>query len=535
MSALAWALVAVAFAWLLSRARPSLRSLPSPVAAADVPAYTLWVDTDVDLPTLTPAPARVVRGPMPAADEWTTPRILRLAGSVRVAPSLPCALSACGDAMVSVVPWPRGGVGGAARERWLRDFGGADRVADLRSPAGFADERCAWFTPTDLMLPGEAAPVALRVARARKAHLLPVELRHGGAGATALVEASALSAEAFRAALPSWTARDPIVCALVGGVPLALTVATALCLFFEATRPAALLALYLGALARLWVGAREGFGLALALAGPFVEPALSWAVLRIGPPVRAGVPAAPTAPAPRLTAARGGLEARTWLDEAAVPFLVRRLGGAARVMEQLYTNTPSGRTLRGVLVDRWVHASPSARAVRWRRRAVADIAASLAPSTVLSVPSGGASDVARLNAARVVLVDPDADARALAQANAPRAEVVNATIEGAPAEVFDLCVFVGLSEYLDDNEVVRALLALRGRLAPGGALLTTTTLPNDGQRLMRDLLGWHTHGRKVEAFAALLDAAGFQIQRREIDPLGLQAVFVARPLGAPRR
>jgi len=535
MSALAWALAAVAFAWLLSRARPSLRALPPPAEPNAVPAYTLWLDDGVEPPELNPAPERVVRGALSVGVAWTTPRVLRLAGGVRVAPSLPCALAACGGAMVSVVPWPRGGVFGAARERWLRDFGGGDRVADPQSPAGFADERCAWFTPDDLALPGEDAPVALRVARARKAHLLPVELRHGGVGPAALVEAASFSAEAFRAGLPAWTARDPVVCALIGGVPLALTAATVTCLWSDTAREPALLALYLGALARLWVGVREGFGVALVLAGPFIEPALSWAVLRVRPAVYRGVPDAPTMPAPRLTAARGGLEARAWLDEAAVPFLVRRLGGAARVMEQLYANTPSGRTLRGLVVDRWAHASASARAVRWRRRVVAETATALAPSSVLSVPCGGASDVARLNAPRLVLVDPDADARALAQANAPRAEIVNATIESAPAEHFDLCIFVGLSEYLDDAEVVRALLALRGRLAPGGALLTTTTLPNDGQRLMRDLLGWHTHGRKAEAFAALLDAAGYQVEQRSIDPLGLQVVFVARPLVAPRR
>ena len=67
-----------------------------------------------------------------------------------------------------------------------------------------------------------------------------------------------------------------------------------------------------------------------------------------------------------------------------------------------------------------------------------------------------------------------------------------ACIATAPEGPFDLVIYVGLAEYLDDAEVVRHLVALRGRLADDGALLTSTTAPHDSQKRMNERLGWQT-------------------------------------------
>jgi hypothetical protein len=531
MTILGWALALAAFAVLLSRARLGLRPLPAPAPSEHVPPYTLWLGEGAAQPVLDPPPRAVVRGrtleALPA-----TARVLRLAAGVDVAPSLPRALAACGPVFVSVFPLPRGDLSALTRERWLRDFAGPGRVADPRDPAGFADERCAWFEASDLALRGEDAPPVLRMARARKAHLLPVEVRHGG-GRAPLVTGPGISSAAFREGLPAWTLRDPVVVWLAGRLPLLFTAALVVGLAHPDAREGASLALFLSAVARLWAARAEGFGLSLSLAGALLEPVISARVLSVRAAAPTGVPAATTGPSPRLTGARGELTQRRWLDEAAVPFLARRLGGAARVMEQLYGNRPSGRTARGLLIDRWVQASPAARAVRWRRLAVARLGRALAPESLLSVPCGGATDAAEIGAAHTVLVDPDPAARSLARDTLPSAEIVGATLEGSPTGPFALCLFVGLSEYLDDTEVVRALVSLRARLTPEGALITTMTAQNESQARMRELLGWHTRGRRAEAFVTLLDAAGFRIDHRESDPLGLQWVFVARPLGAP--
>ncbi len=526
MSVIAWLLAAAFALVLLSTARWPLRRLPPPVPA--VPDFTLWLPEGGDAPALSPAPAAVHRGPVPPDAD----RLLVLGRGVRVPVDLPGRLAACGGDFVSVLPRPVGGLVAQAVERWRRDFAGLARVVDVRDPAGWADGRCAWLRRADLDLPAAGDDPVLRAARARKAHGLPVDLREGGGlphpdGDGAAVTAPARTFADHVAGAADQLDRDPLVWALVVAVPPLLCLGPLVALPFAPT-PAAI-ALGLGTLARLMLAVRDDFGLPLALAGWLLEPALALGLARARPRANPQeFPALPEGAPPALTAARP-TEGRPWLDDAGVPFLARRLGGAAPVMERIYANRPAGRTTRGLLADRVALASPASRAVRHRRLATIDAGRALAPASLLSVPCGGAGDAAAIAAPRTVLVDPDPAARALAAARCPGAEVLDGTVERAPDGPFDLVLYVGLSEYLDDAAVVAHLRALRARLAPDGALLATTTAEHPQRNAMRAWLGWETRARSPDALTTLLDNAGFAVTRRVADPLGIQWVLTARP------
>ncbi len=525
MIILAWLLVGLWGLVLLSSARPGPVGLPAPTAV--VPPYTLWLPEGGEAPTLEPAPAEVLRGAAPPTDG--PQRVLVLGAGVRVPVDLPGRLAACGVDFVSVFPVPRGGVAALAVERWRRDFAGPPAVADARNPAGFADRRCAWLRRADLGLPAVGAEPVLRAARARKAHGLTVELRSGRGAAGAQVTAPAFGWRAHRADFADLVAPDPVVGWLVRGLPPLMTLPPLLLLAVPGARAPALLALGLGSGARLMSAVRDGFGYPLAVAGWLLEPALAlWTLGAARDPTERALPTPPRTAPPGLTGPAtpaGG----AWLEAAAVPFLARRLGGASRVMEQVYRNHPAGRTALGRVVDRAVHVAPASRAVRHRWVATVELARALEPQAVLSVPCGSARDAAAIAAPRTVLADPDPDARAQAKARCPDAEVVNATVEQCPAGPFDLVLYVGLSEYLDDAEVVRHLNALRGRLRPDGALLTTCTAEHPQRAQMGRWLGWRTRARTPDAFAALLDAAGYRVEARVADPFGIQWVFQARP------
>lgn len=520
---LLWGLV------LLASARFGLRGLPPP--AEVVPPYTLWMPDGGEPPTLDPAPARVHAAPTPPDAD----RMLVLGRGVRVAPELPRRLAACGP-FVSVIPRPRGGPLRLAVERLLRDFANPAAVNDPRHPAGYADARCAWLRRRDLDLPGVGEPGPLRAARARKAHGLAVDLRDGYAGdrprGPRVVEAPGHGPAELRALVPALTAPEPAARTLMVAIPPALCLAPWLLLLAPAARPAALLAIGLGTAARLMTAVREGFGGALPVLGWVIEPLLSFTVRRAPEtPARSEMPPVP-ADAPALTGAKP-VEGAAWLDDAAVPHLARRLGGAAPVMEQIYRNTPAGRTARARAADRWIHAAPAARAVRHRWLAVAELGRKCAPRSLISVPCGSARDAAAIGAGRRVLVDPDPTARRLAAercaAAGVEAEVIDGTVEALPEGPFDLAIYVGLMEYLDDEEVIAHLATLRARLAPDGALITSTTAADQSQGRMRDWLGWQTRARSADALAALLGRAGFDVAERRVDPLGIQWVMLARP------
>ncbi|MCK6569833.1 class I SAM-dependent methyltransferase family protein [Myxococcota bacterium] len=530
LTALAWLLVGLAMAGLLARARPSTPRLAAPAASSVVPPYVLvWSGTGAP-PPLEPAPVHTVPD-LGAARSLGVEQALVLDPGVTVVADLPARLAACG-AFVSVFPMPTGRA--TAEECWVRDFAGPNRVRDATSPAGFADARCAWFPLADLDLPGEGVEPLLRAARARKAHGLPVELRDGRdeSGRTCVAGVPTSPAR-WTSLLSDVLLDDPVLRAFLGLLPVMLAALALAAIAWHETRATGLLVLFLGVLARTWRAFDLGFGGAQALLGIATEPLLSIRIWRHRPTLPpAPFPTVQTGPAPRLTGPQttlAGMDAR--LDASAVLHLARRVGGAAAVMEQIYGNRPSGQTPFGRVIDRWVHASAGARALRFRRLSVTGLLQALRPASVVSVPAGSARDVAPVDVARVVLVDPDPMARALAAGLCPRAEIVAGTVETTPPGPFEVAVYVGLAEYLDDADVVRHLVVLRARLEKGGALITSTTAPHPDQRFMAERLGWRTRSRRHEAYGALLDAAGYRVEQRLCDPLGIQWVFLARPIG----
>ncbi|MCB9521851.1 MAG: class I SAM-dependent methyltransferase [Myxococcales bacterium] len=532
MSVVAWAVAVVWGLVFIAAAQAQLRRLPSPTRV--VPEFGLWLPDGGEPPSVEPPPAAIHKGPeAPGAGPH---RWLVLSGGVQVRPDLPGRLAACGAEFVSVLPRPKGGLLGLTIERLRRDFAAPQNVVEPTHPAAYADGRCAWLRLRDLALPGPEADRVLRAARARKAHGLDVDLRDGrgplaplkGSRGRWLVVAPAMTLEKHRATLHDLVAGDGGLRGLLGLVPSLLATAPLLLLPFEAARGPALLALGLGTCARLLTAVRDGFGHPLALAGWLTEPLL--ALQAAGAPRRPHppMPPVPTSGPTGLVAPRA-VEGGAWLEAAAVPFLARRLGGSAPVMEQIYDNQPIGRSALGRMVDRAVHASPASRAVRHRLMATIELGQALAPERLLSVPCGGGRDAAAIAASVTVLADPDPAARRLAKANNPHAQVVHATVEECPAGPFDLILFIGLAEYLDDPEVVRLLVSLRGRLAPGGALLASTTADHPQRGRMGRWLGWDTRARTPDALAELMDAAGFVVESRRGDPLDIQWVLLGRP------
>ena len=530
MIALGWIVVGLWGLVLLASARPTLRHLPS--ATKVVPEYSLWLPMGGEVPILEPGPRRVIRGP----DAPThLGRLLVLGAQIQVPIDLPGRLAACGADFVSVFPMPLGGSLGLTIERLRRDVANPPNVIDPTHPAGFADPRCAWLQGSDLTRPQVGDEPVLRAARARKAHGLTVDLRDGRSVMGSAVRAPTIDVLAHRRSFVDLSGHDPLVQKLLRTAPVLLCAAPLLLLISPETRPLGLLALGLGSAARLMTAVRDGFGWSLPLLGWVLEPIA--AIVTWGARSKISPPAFPTLPAsapPRLTQADTPSQG-AWLDAAAVPFLARHLGGSAPVMEQIYSNQPAGRTALGRLVDRVVHQSPAARSVRHRREKTIELGQKLAPERLLSVPCGGAGDAAAIGAPITVLVDPGPAARRLAAIACPEAQIIDGTLERAPSGPFDLILYVGLSEYLTDAQVVQHLLALRGRLDAAGALLTTITAEHPQRTRMAHWLGWRTRARTPDAMAMLLDEAGYQVESRDTDPLCVQWVFLARPRpSAPR-
>lgn len=529
MIALAWLLVLLWAAIFIASARPTLKRLPC--ATRVVPPYTLWLPDGGHVPELHPRPERTISGPTPPTEG--PQRLLVLSGHLTVPTDLPGRFAACGADFVSAFPHPTGRWHRLAIERLRRDFAAPLNVINPRHPAAFADERCAWMRRADLALPAPGTHPVLRAARARKAYGLPIDLRDGRATPTANnpttdVHAPAMTISTYTAGLNEMVAADGIVRTLLIIAPTVLCLSPLLLLPFADYRSPALLALGLGSAARLVTAQRAGFGYALAIFGWIYEPYLALAGSTVPWPKPNPMPLEPASAAPGLVAPKT-VEGGRWLDAAALPYLARRLGGSAEVMELLYNNAPTGRTALGRAVDRAVHISPGARAVRHRLTTTTDLARALAPQRLLSVPCGTARDAEAINAPQMTLLDPDAKARALAQQRCPTAQVLAGRIEDSPEGPYDAILFVGLLEYLDDADTIQQLTFLRARLVDSGALIVTTTDHYPDRSRMARWLGWETKPRSPDKLAFLLNEAGYTVESRQSDPNQIQWTFLARP------
>ena len=515
-----WALI------FLGRPQSEALSLPRPTVS--VPNYALWLPDGGACPRLEPPPLKVFRGPTIPTN---VPYVLCLGPNLSVSSNLVSRIAAAECDFVSVFVFPKGGFVGRYWERLMRDFAQPRAVNDVRHSAAFADVRCFWFRPDDLDLPANGENIAIKLARARKAHGLPVGLFSGyevGDEAPS-VSGQAMTWANVQTQINDWFEPLPIARWLVFLASLFLWWVPSVGLAFEQTFWFAACGLTLGISQRLVASLHDGFSRLSCLYAPFLEP-LYWGKAALNyRPARLQAPLESLPRSPKLlTSAKAGRYPQ-WLDTSTFASASKRYGGAAFVMDLLYDNQPSGSSRLGQLVDQLIHLSPAARAVRYRCRRVKTLIKSLhTDGDLLSLPCGSAADIPAGNLT-LELVDPDPYALQAAKERHPNAVVSQETFDGF---VFDTAistfVYCGLSEYLTEREVIGHLNTIAQTLEVDGRLITSTTERNDSQVLMKKYLGWHTRSRSSKDFVDLLERCGFIVCGTWSDPNRIQTVFEAK-------
>lgn len=480
------------------------------------------------VPILDPKPVMVSTELEPPTD---TAFVLRLGDGVKVPANIASRLFSTELDFVSVLPLPSGDFIARAYERLRRDFAQAAWVNDPKNPAAFVDERCVWFRTVDIDLPGKGTSEAFRIGRARKAHGLSLGLFSGyEMGDDSIgVSAPALKWEALERELESWFSPQPFIRWLVFGWSSVMWLFPLMMVWFEPVRYPALCALSLGLAQRVCAALYDGFSLSLTCLAPALEP---WFWLRcarahhldesgIRPDLSQWESSQDIAPSSQTS--------WRWLDESMFVFVARRLGGSARVMEILYDNAPEGFTWRGRIVDRWIHQTPAARAVRFRRLAVGRLVRSCPNvNRMMSLPSGSAKDLEGVQTDAVLLIDTDKQALRVAGERVKQADLIHGSFADIPPNMLcDLFVYCGLSEYLGDKEVVSQLRQIRALLSPDGVLITSTTQPHGQREMMKNYTGWHTRTRSRMGYRSLLDLAGFRVESEWMDPHEIQVIFRA--------
>lgn len=209
----------------------------------------------------------------------------------------------------------------------------------------------------------------------------------------------------------------------------------------------------------------------------------------------------------------------------------RRYAGDYLTIEMMYNDEAWGDRRLGSYVDRWALDTPAARAVKNRRRLLADIITATAAEhqnhrvRITSVASGPAReifDAMRSSHTRELLatcVDIDHDALAYTRKVAIRnrvadrfcfiqANAVKVALGRASMQLTDqdLVYTVGLINYLPDDMVVALLNWIHDVLRPGGtAIVGNFDVANPSKVLMDHLLEWklihRTAQRLVDLFA----------------------------------
>jgi SAM-dependent methyltransferase len=222
--------------------------------------------------------------------------------------------------------------------------------------------------------------------------------------------------------------------------------------------------------------------------------------------------------------------------------LARRFGypGDFELLDRIYT----GFVCADPTLARWdvfFHRQPAIRAlcdvkarfISWLAQAEADFDASL-PRLRLLWPGGGPGRelldyFTERPASRVLCTYMDPDARAVACAAdtcAPVAEhlrLQQANPLGFQAEDPHLIWACGLTDYLDDLNLVSVLRRLWHLLLPGGRLVSGCFSRANPSRAYLDILGWRMHHRDPSELVALARQAGVPVDaiQVEADPEGV--------------
>ena len=225
--------------------------------------------------------------------------------------------------------------------------------------------------------------------------------------------------------------------------------------------------------------------------------------------------------------------------------------GSWRSMEITYRNDePVDWVDRAAL-----RTNPIAMAARNRRAIVTARLSALiarygetAPVTVLGVGAGPGRHVqtaivdSGIDPARVTayLIDRDDDAFDYGRALAARLEIascvhfikgdalrIRETLPDVAAQVVKV---VGLAEYLNDNELVALLGALRDVMTPDGSLVTHGLVDvYRTARFLARVFNLRHHQRNAQQMTTLLEAAGFRTIDCVIEPMGIHPIITAVP------
>jgi extracellular factor (EF) 3-hydroxypalmitic acid methyl ester biosynthesis protein len=189
----------------------------------------------------------------------------------------------------------------------------------------------------------------------------------------------------------------------------------------------------------------------------------------------------------------------------------RGYAGDYLTIQMMYDGLSGGLDHFGQAVDTWAMGQPCPRAVRNRRRLVADFVRNIGetfPSpSVVSLGCGPASEVfdsLGMDSARFTLIDIDADAigyvraKARLHSEAARINTIRGNIirmalrdEGHLPGNHAAFYSMGLIDYFNDDLVVRLLNYIHGKLAPGGAVFLGNFRPDHPNvALFRYALDW---------------------------------------------
>ena len=231
--------------------------------------------------------------------------------------------------------------------------------------------------------------------------------------------------------------------------------------------------------------------------------------------------------------------------------------GSYRFADHIYENKPKGRFGIGYILDAALLMLPSSRSFRMRyvygkeemHRVISERSANSNDKTIdiLAVPSGlgrelfeVAYEVVAMNIPakkRLRLWGLDLDAEVVARTNI-RAEQEYVQINFAQGDAlddssyphkYDMILSTGFTDFLDDAETEHFYGLLRGKLKPGGAMVTSGMLPHRLSAYLMENLAELTASYRTEAnLRNLAERAGYVSIKTYKDPGGLQTMLIAK-------
>ena len=231
--------------------------------------------------------------------------------------------------------------------------------------------------------------------------------------------------------------------------------------------------------------------------------------------------------------------------------------GSYRFADHIYENKPKGKFVVGYILDAVLLILPSSRSFRMRyiygkeemHRVINERSDNLNDETIdiLAVPSGlgrelfeVAHEVTHINnpaqkPLRLWGLDLDEEVVAHTNARAKRESVQISFLHGDALDdasyplKYDMILSTGFTDFLDDADTELFYRLLRGKLKPGGVLVTSGMLPHRlSAYLMENLAELTASYRSQESLRSLAKHAGYESIKSYKDPTGLQTMLIAQ-------